>query len=92
MGGPAHAIRLGRLFPDTYGPGCVGRDFNERDDKGTPQVALVNERFAKRYFEGRNPIGLHVGMGGNPGTKTDIEIVGVVKDTRYESLRDEVPY
>jgi hypothetical protein len=31
-------------------------------------------------------------MGGNPGTKTDIEIVGVVKDTRYESLRDEVPY
>jgi ABC-type antimicrobial peptide transport system permease subunit len=31
-------------------------------------------------------------MGGNPGTKTDIEIVGVVKDTRYESLRDEIPY
>jgi predicted permease len=73
-------------------PVLLGRDFSDRDDKGTQPVALVNERFAKRYFAGRSPVGLHVGMGGNPGTKTDIEIVGVVKDTRYESLRDEVPY
>ena len=73
-------------------PVLLGRDFTDRDDKGTPPVALVNERFAKRYFAGRSPVGLHVGMGGNPGTKTDIEIVGVVKDTRYESMRDEVPY
>jgi len=73
-------------------PVLLGRDFIDRDDKGTPPVGLVNERFAKRYFAGRSPVGLHVGMGGNPGTKTDIEIVGVVKDTRYESLRDEVPY
>jgi predicted permease len=73
-------------------PVMLGRDFSDRDDKGTPPVALINERFAKRYFGGRSPVGLHVGMGGNPGTKTDIEIVGVVKDTRYESLRDEIPY
>jgi predicted permease len=73
-------------------PVLLGRDFSDRDDKGTPQVALINERFAKRYFAGRSPVGLHLGMGGNPGTKTDIEIVGVVKDTRYESLRDEIPY
>ena len=73
-------------------PVLLGRDFTDRDDKGTPPVALINERFAKRYFAGRSPLGLHVGMGGNPGTKTDIEIVGVVKDTRYESMRDEVPY
>jgi predicted permease len=73
-------------------PVMLGRDFSDRDDKGTPPVALINERFAKRYFAGRSPVGLHVGMGGNPGTKTDIEIVGVVKDTRYESLRDEIPY
>jgi predicted permease len=73
-------------------PVLLGRDFTDRDDQGTPSVALVNERFAKRYFAGRSPVGLHVGMGGNPGTKTDIEIVGVVKDTRYESMREEVPY
>ena len=63
-------------------PLLLGRDFTDRDDKGTPPVGLVNERFAKRYFAGRSPLGLHVGMGGNPGTKTDIEIVGVVKDTQ----------
>ena len=73
-------------------PVMLGRDFSDRDEKGAPQVAVVNERFAKRYFAGRSPVGLHVGMGGDPGTRTDIEIVGVVKDTRYESLRDEVPY
>src|SRR6185295_14403304 len=73
-------------------PVMLGRDFSERDEAGSPKVALINERFAKRYFAGRSPVGLHVGMGGNPGTKTDIEIVGVVKDTRYEGLRDEIPY
>ncbi|HTP33342.1 MAG TPA: ABC transporter permease [Candidatus Acidoferrales bacterium] len=73
-------------------PVLLGRDFNIRDDKGTPPVAIVNQKFVDRYFAGRSPIGRHVGMGGDPGTKTDIEIVGVVRDTRYESLRDEIPY
>jgi len=73
-------------------PIMLGRDISDRDERGTPLVAMINERFAKRYFAGRNPVGLHVGMGGNPGTKTDIEIVGVVKDTKYESMREEVPY
>jgi predicted permease len=72
-------------------PTLLGRDFTDRDEKGAPKVGIINERFAKRYLAG-NPIGRHVGMGGDPGTKTDIEIVGVVKDTRYESLRDEVPF
>ena len=69
-----------------------GRDFTSRDDANAPPVAIVNERFAKRYFAGRNPIGGHIGMGGDPGAKTPIEVVGVVHDTRYENLRSEVPY
>jgi ABC-type antimicrobial peptide transport system permease subunit len=36
-------------------------------------------------------LGRRFGWGGNPGTKTDIEIVGVVKDTMYSNLRDAVP-
>jgi len=80
------------FFPTMGIPVLLGRDFTARDDKGSPPVAIVNQRFADRYFAGRSPIGYHVGMGGDPGTKTDIEIVGVVRDTRYESLRDEVPY
>ncbi|MFY9728202.1 MAG: ABC transporter permease, partial [Bryobacteraceae bacterium] len=73
-------------------PILLGRGFDLRDDKGAPKTAIVNEKFARRYFGSADPIGRHVGMGGNPGTKLDIEIVGVVRDTKYENMRDEVPY
>jgi len=79
-------------FETIKAPLVAGRDFTDRDVKGAPPVAIVNERFVKLYFKGRNPIGMHIGMGGNPGTKLDIEIVGVAKDTKYESMRDEIPY
>lgn len=73
-------------------PVLLGRDFTPRDVKGAAKVGIVNEKFAKKYFEGRSPIGRHVGMGADPGTRTDIEIVGVVRDTKYEDMRKEVPY
>jgi len=68
-----------------------GRGFTLKDDRKAPQVAVVNASFAKRYFRDRSPIGKHIGIGSDPGTALNIEIVGVVNDTRYESLRDEVP-
>jgi predicted permease len=70
----------------------AGRDFDERDDATAPKVAIVNQKFVKRYFGGVDPVGRHVGMGIDPGTKTDIQIVGVVADTKYESMRDDIPY
>src|SRR5262249_48434151 len=72
-------------------PVLLGRDFNERDIAGAPKVGIVNQKFVKRYFGDANPLGRHVGMGIDPGTKTDIQIVGVVGDTKYESMRDEIP-
>ncbi len=72
-------------------PILVGRDFNESDGKTAPKVAIVNEKFAKRYFGDVNAVGRHIGMGGDPGTKTDITVVGVTRDTKYESMRDETP-
>jgi len=69
-----------------------GRDFNDRDVDGAPKVGIVNQKFAKRYFGDADPLGRHIGMGIDPGTKTDIEIVGVVGDTKYENLREEIPY
>jgi predicted permease len=69
-----------------------GRDFTDRDVDGAPKVAIINQKFAKRYFGDADPLGRHVGMGIDPGTKTDIEIVGVVGDTKYENLREEIPY
>ena len=73
-------------------PVLLGRDFNDRDDAGAPKVGIVNQKLVQRYFGGADPLGRHVGMGIDPGTKTDIQIVGVVADTKYESMRQEIPY
>ena len=55
------------------------------------KVAIVNESYAKHYFGDRSPIGRHIGFGINPGTKTPIEIIGVVKDAKYTGVRDDIP-
>jgi predicted permease len=73
-------------------PILAGRDFRLQDDAKAPKVGIVNQKFARKYFANVNPVGRHVGFGIDPGTKLDIEIVGVVGDTKYESMREEVPY
>jgi predicted permease len=80
------------LFRTLRIPVLLGRDFTERDIAGAPKVGIVNQKFVKRYFGDANPLGRHIGMGIDPGTKTDIEIVGVAGDTKYENMRDEIPY
>jgi predicted permease len=69
----------------------AGRGFAAKDDFTAPRVAVVNSSFAKRYFGDGVAVGRRIGLGSDPGTPTDIEIVGVVNDTRYEGLRDEMP-
>jgi predicted permease len=69
----------------------AGRDFTARDSIGAPKVAVVNRKFARRYFGDRDPVGRHIGNGTDTGTKTDVEIVGVVGDTKYETIRDDIP-
>jgi predicted permease len=81
-------------------PLVAGRDFTAKDnqevkhsprpDDWTPTVVIINEKFARRFFPGRNPIGRHLGFGTDPGTRTDMEIIGVVKDIKYANLRDEI--
>ena len=72
-------------------PVLLGRDFNDRDDAGAPKVGIVNQKFVKHFFGGNDPLGRHIGMGIDPGTKLNITIVGVVGDTKYESMREEIP-
>ena len=69
----------------------IRHSFGSRPDDFVPATIIINESFAKKYFAGRNPLGLHLGFGSDPGTKTDMEIIGVVKDIKYTSLRDEIP-
>ncbi len=69
----------------------AGRTFTAADTANSRLVAVVNASFAKRYFGATPAVGRMFGRGSDPGTPTDIEIIGVVNDTRYESLRDEIP-
>jgi len=69
----------------------AGRDFRRTDSLTSPKVCVVNESFAKKYFGGINAVGHKIGMGIDPGTKTDITIIGVSRNTKYESMRDEIP-
>jgi predicted permease len=72
-------------------PVVMGRDFTLNDGTSAPKAAIVNEKFARRYFKGLNVVGRHIGMGGDMDTKLDITIVGVVRDTKYEDVRSEIP-
>jgi predicted permease len=72
-------------------PIFAGRDFTDRDAVGAPKTVVVNEKFARHYFGNESPIGRHIGMGGDPGSKADIEIIGEVRDTRYQTMRQEPP-
>jgi predicted permease len=67
-----------------------GRDFDRRDMKDDAKVAIVNEQFARHFFGNKSAIGRHLGRGGGPGTKFEIEIVGVVADSLYEGPREGV--
>jgi predicted permease len=72
-------------------PLYAGRDFTEQDAAASPKVAIVNQKFARHYFGDRDAVGRHIGMGGDPGAKTDIEIVAVVGDTKYQTMRAPIP-
>jgi putative ABC transport system permease protein len=66
-------------------PIVAGRDFDDRDVTSKASVMIVNETFARHYFDNENPVGKHVGLA--PGV-FDVEIVGVVKDGKYTGLRE----
>jgi predicted permease len=63
-----------------------GRGLTLQDDENAPRVAVINETFARYYFGDENPIGRRFGPG--PESSGEMEIVGVVKDAKYTSLRE----
>jgi predicted permease len=67
-----------------------GRDFTRMDVKENAGVAIVNRKFAEHFFKGRSAVGKRIGFGSGPGSKLDIEIVGVVADSLYEGPREGV--
>ena len=88
-GSPADSMQVsvnsvGPRFFDTMGiPLMMGRDVSLRDDERAPPVAMIAESVARGLFPFRNPLGQKIAVG-----DSILEIVGVVKDTRYRSLRE----
>jgi predicted permease len=70
-------------------PVIAGRGFTERDDQRAPQVAMINEAAARKFFPGESPVGRR--FGDSPEESDEVEIVGVLRDVRYNSLREPPP-
>jgi predicted permease len=100
-----HGVRVGSLegtskftwvSPDYFAtmgiPIVTGRGLTNEDKASSPRVAVVNQTFVRRFLSGTDPIGqtlLTIEEPDYPATR--YEIVGVIPNTRYSSLRDETP-
>lgn len=73
-------------------PILAGRDFNQKDSIGTPDVALVNEAFVKKFFPHASPLGHRVSSPDDPASKP-LTIVGVVSNINHDDswLEGEFP-
>jgi predicted permease len=67
-----------------------GREFTNRDSADSPAVAVINEVFAHRHFANQNPVGQHLSANVR-GRRTDLEIVGLVRNTNAAGLRAAPP-
>ena len=86
--GPDEPDQVGfnAIAPDYFAtlktPVIVGREFDDRDTQDAAKVAVVNESFARRFFKKQNALGRRV-----ISADVTYDIVGVVKDTKYQTLR-----
>jgi predicted permease len=86
-------VRHNSVGPDFFEamglPLLAGRSFNAQDTETSPKVAVISDALALRLFPGVSPLGRRFGRGG-PAHSEDIEVVGVVKDAKYEDLTEQV--
>jgi predicted permease len=66
----------------------TGRDFTTSDVPGSVKVAIVNEALAQKVFGPRSPIGQHIQVANGNDFDPPIEIVGIVGNAKYESMRE----
>jgi predicted permease len=85
-----HRVVISPNFFDVMGiPVMLGRAISERDTAEAPKVVVINEAAVRKYFPNENPIGHRIGT--SPETSGDMEVVGVLHDARYDSLRTPIP-
>ena len=86
-------VSLAALSPgylETLGvPLLMGRAFTPRDDAAAPKVAILNETAARFYFGDRSPLGRKVRFANYPDPNLIYEVVGVVRDVKHDTLREQ---
>ena len=90
-GKESHFNRVGPGYFRTMGTALLaGRDFNDGDNRSSPRVAIVNEVFTKKFFNGANPVGRTFHLEAEAGKPEPLyQIVGLVKNTKYYELRED---
>jgi predicted permease len=90
VGNSIHRMVISPNFFDVMGiPIIMGRSFSERDDTAAPKVVVINEAAVKKYFPNQNPLGQR--FGSSLETTGQLEVVGVLRDAKYSSVRDTAP-
>lgn len=83
-------VRVSPGFLSSVGVPIVrGRDLSDHDTSNSPQVAIVNETFVKRFFPGKNPIGQRFGID-RTQYSGNWQIVGVFRDFKINNPRGEI--
>jgi len=67
-----------------------GREISESDTNSTQKVAVINQAMAQKFFRGRDPIGMHFAFGAGKKIAPDIQIVGVVMDSKHDDSRSPI--
>jgi putative ABC transport system permease protein len=67
----------------------AGRDFSTHDTVSSPKVALVNESFARKYFQGQSPTGRRYRSEDGNKLGDAVEIIGMVRDAKYLDMRED---
>lgn len=86
--GYRHTVR--ENFLETMGiPLLYGRTFGAQDTTTSPKVVVINQTFANKFFPGENAIGKRFTY--DTSKPDELEIVGICKDAKYQSQRDDIP-
>jgi predicted permease len=85
-----HRVIVSPGFFETMGiPLAAGRGFTGHDRNGAPKVVVIDEAAARRHFPNQDPLGQR--LGSTLESSTDFQIVGVLRDVKYDSVREAAP-
>jgi predicted permease len=87
------SINVLQISPDYFKtmemPLVSGRGFTDRDSQTAPKVVVINQTAVRKYFPNEHPLGLRFGTTAEQSNQ--LEVVGVLRDAKYDSVRNEIP-